>query len=159
MKLWVLFFKVYLFLRERVCVHELGKSRERGRHGIWKQAPGSELSAQSPMQGLDPWAMRSWPELKLEAQPTEPPRHRHVERFLNTANNCRLKCSQWHEHTHVVLNENDQYEKWCFTAWALIFPRSPNGWRVWREEVKELIVMGPTHLAGVLASVCRKPHL
>ena len=39
-----------------------------------KQAPGSELSAQSLMRGLNPQTVRSWPELKSDAQPTEPPR-------------------------------------------------------------------------------------
>ena len=39
-----------------------------------KQAPGSELSAQSPLWGLNPWTVRSWPEPKSATQPTEPPR-------------------------------------------------------------------------------------
>ena len=42
-----------------------------------KQAPGSEPSAESPMQGSSSWvswAMTSWPQPKLDAQPTEPPR-------------------------------------------------------------------------------------
>ena len=39
-----------------------------------KQAPGSELSAQSLMWGLNPQAVRSGPEPKSDAQPTEPPR-------------------------------------------------------------------------------------
>ena len=60
---------------------------ERGRDRAWagerqreretqnpKQAPGSELSAQSPMQGSNSQTARSWPEPKLDAQPTEPPR-------------------------------------------------------------------------------------
>ena len=38
-----------------------------------RQAPGSELSAQSLTWGLNPWTMR-WPEPKSDAQPTEPPR-------------------------------------------------------------------------------------
>ena len=37
-----------------------------------KQAPASELSAQSPTWGSNSWTMRSWPELKLNAQPAEP---------------------------------------------------------------------------------------
>ena len=37
-----------------------------------KQAPGSELSAQSPVQGSDPQTVRSCPEPKLDAYPTEP---------------------------------------------------------------------------------------
>ena len=39
-----------------------------------KQAPGSELSAQSVTQGLNPSTARSRPEPKSDAQPTEPPR-------------------------------------------------------------------------------------
>ena len=39
-----------------------------------KEAPGSELSAQSPTQGSISQTVRSRPELKLEAQSTEPPR-------------------------------------------------------------------------------------
>ena len=49
----VLFFFKFLFLRE----HEQGRARERGGH-----------------QGLNSWTARSWPELKLDTQPTEPPR-------------------------------------------------------------------------------------
>ena len=37
-----------------------------------KQAPGSELSARSPTWGSNPRTLRSWPELKSDAQPTEP---------------------------------------------------------------------------------------
>ena len=40
-----------------------------------KQAPGSELSAQSPMRGLNPQTVRSWPELKSDTSLTEPLRH------------------------------------------------------------------------------------
>ena len=40
-----------------------------------RQAPGSELSAQSPTRGSNPRAVRSRPELKLDAQLTEPSRH------------------------------------------------------------------------------------
>ena len=49
------FFNVYLFLRERETEHEQGRGRDRGRHNP-RQAPGSELSAQSPTKGLNsPW--------------------------------------------------------------------------------------------------------
>ena len=37
-----------------------------------KQAPGSELSAQSPTRGSNPQTVRSWPEPKSDAQPTAP---------------------------------------------------------------------------------------
>ena len=39
-----------------------------------KRAPGSEVSAQSPPRGSNSPAVRSWPEPKSDAQPTEPPR-------------------------------------------------------------------------------------
>ena len=67
-----LFLKVfYLSLRDRVLV---GRGRERETQTL-RQAPGSELSAQSPTRGSNPQTMRSWPEVKLDTQPTEPPRH------------------------------------------------------------------------------------
>ena len=40
-----------------------GAERERETQNP-EQAPGSELSAQSPMQGSNPRTARSWPELK-----------------------------------------------------------------------------------------------
>ena len=50
------FFKVYLFLRERERERERAMSGGRGREKETqnpKQAPGSELSAQSPTRGWD----------------------------------------------------------------------------------------------------------
>ena len=42
----LLFFKVYLFLRERESAHEEGRDRDRERETLnLKQAPGSKLSA------------------------------------------------------------------------------------------------------------------
>ena len=46
------FFKVYLLLRQRETEHERGRVRERETYNL-KQAPGSELSAQSPTRGLN----------------------------------------------------------------------------------------------------------
>ena len=64
---------VYSFLRE--TEHERGRGRERERETQNpKRAPGSELSAQSPMQGLNSRTSRSQPEPKSDAQPTGPPR-------------------------------------------------------------------------------------
>ena len=57
--------------RERVQVGEGQKERETQN---LKQAPGSELSAQSPTRSSNSQTVRSWPEPKLDAQPTEPPR-------------------------------------------------------------------------------------
>ena len=55
--------------------------REREMQNL-KQVPGSELSAQSPAWGLNLWTMRSWPEQKSDAQPTEPPRCSQCFHFL-----------------------------------------------------------------------------
>ena len=60
---FIIFLNFYLFLRERErerdrdTDHKQGRDRERGRHNP-KQAPDSELSAQSPMQGLNPQTTR-----------------------------------------------------------------------------------------------------
>ena len=69
------FFNVYLFLRETEteCQWVRGRERERETQNR-KQAPGSEPSVQSPARGSNSRAVRSWPEPKSDAQPTEPPR-------------------------------------------------------------------------------------
>ena len=69
--IWLLFFlffffNVYLFLRQRETEHERGRVRE-GETQNLKQAPGSELSAQSPTRGSNSRTARSWPELKSDA--------------------------------------------------------------------------------------------
>ena len=56
-----IFLNVYLFLRDRESTSGGGAEREREIQNL-KQAPGSELSAQSPMQGSNSRTMRSWPE-------------------------------------------------------------------------------------------------
>ena len=56
--------------RERERESKRGRSRDR-RQRIRSRL---HLSAQSPMWGLNPQTLRSWPDLKLYAQPTEPPR-------------------------------------------------------------------------------------
>ena len=58
-----IFFYIDLFLRERDRVWAREGQRERETQNP-KQTPGSELLAQSPMRGLNPWTMRSWPEPK-----------------------------------------------------------------------------------------------
>ena len=50
---FLIFFNVYLFLRERETEHKQGRGREREIQNL-KQAPGSELSAQSLTQDLNP---------------------------------------------------------------------------------------------------------
>ena len=64
-------FNVYSFLfeRESACASGKGAEREREREierENPKQAPGSELSAQSLMLSSNPQTMRSWPELKSD---------------------------------------------------------------------------------------------
>ena len=62
-------FNVSLFLRERVWVGQ-GTERERERERKTqnpKQAPGSELSAWSPMRGSNSWNVRSWCAPKSDA--------------------------------------------------------------------------------------------
>ena len=57
-----------------------------------KRAPGSELSAQSPTRGWNSQTVRSWPEPKSDAQPTEPPRHPRYHLYLSKENkNTNLK--------------------------------------------------------------------
>ena len=51
---------------EREAERKQGRGRERGRQNL-KQAPGSELSAQSPTWGSNSWATRSWPEPMSDA--------------------------------------------------------------------------------------------
>ena len=59
-----------------------GAEREGDRHRIWSRLQAlSKRSAQSLMRGLNPQTVRSWHELKSDAQPTEPPR-RPVTKFL-----------------------------------------------------------------------------
>ena len=64
------YFKVFYFW-DRAWTGE--GQRERETQNL-KQAAGSEWSAQSPMRGSNSQAVRSWPEPKSDAQPTEPPR-------------------------------------------------------------------------------------
>ena len=55
---FLIFFNVYLFLRPRETEHEQGRVRERETQNL-KQAPGSELSAQSPTKGSNSPTVRS----------------------------------------------------------------------------------------------------
>ena len=66
--IWVLkhFFNFYLLCfrdRDRTWMGEEQRDRETQNP---KEASGSELSAQSPMQGLNPRTVTSWPKLKLD---------------------------------------------------------------------------------------------
>ena len=53
------FFYIFLFLRDRVRQSERGEEAEREGDTGSKQTAGSELSAQSPMQGSNPQTVRS----------------------------------------------------------------------------------------------------
>ena len=53
---FLIFFYIYLFLIE--TGHKWGRGRENETQNL-KQAPGSELSAQSPMRGSNSQTMRS----------------------------------------------------------------------------------------------------
>ena len=68
--------------RERERENKQGRSREKETQNP-KQAPGSKLSAQSPEPGvgLNSRTARSRPELKSDAQPTEPPRRLFIQNF------------------------------------------------------------------------------
>ena len=58
----IFFLNVYLFLRKRERERVSGEGqRERETQNL-KQAPGSDLRAQSPTQGSNSWTVRSWPE-------------------------------------------------------------------------------------------------
>ena len=70
------FFSMFICFWEsaRARVHTGEEHRDRVTQNL-KQAPGSELSAQSLMRSSNPRAMKSWPELKSDAQQTKPARH------------------------------------------------------------------------------------
>ena len=53
---------------------EWGRGRERGKHRIWSRLQAPSCQHRVPTQGSNPQTARSWPELKSDAQPTEPPR-------------------------------------------------------------------------------------
>ena len=68
------FFLMFIYFWDRETEHERGRVRERGRHRMWSRLQA--LSCQHRADaGLEPITVRSWPEPKSEAQPTEPPRH------------------------------------------------------------------------------------
>ena len=65
---------LFIFERETDTEQEQGRGRERGRHRI--QSRLQALSYQHRAQrGARTHRLRSWPELKSDAQPTEPPRY------------------------------------------------------------------------------------
>ena len=92
-------------VRDRAGVREGQRERETQNP---KQAPGSELSAQSPTWGSNSQSTRSWPEPKSDAQPTEPPRRPVIE-FISwqRAILSVFSISQYHQ----VTNWHDKNER------------------------------------------------
>ena len=72
---------LFIFKTERDRAWAGKRQRERETQK-WKQAPGSEPSAQSSIWGSNSQTVRSWPEPKLDAQLTEPPRRPSISFFL-----------------------------------------------------------------------------
>ena len=62
---------MFIFEKERDRVSAGDGKRERETQNP-QQAPGSELSAQSPSRGSNPWTARSWPEPKSDARLNHP---------------------------------------------------------------------------------------
>ena len=73
----ILFLMVYLFLRERETDRVWAGEGQRGRHRTQSrlQAPSCQHRGGLGTQDSNPQPVRSWPEWKLDASPTEPPRH------------------------------------------------------------------------------------
>ena len=63
----IIFFNVYLFLRDRETEQEQGRGREGEGDTDSEAAPGSELSAQNPTRGSNSQTARSRPEPKSDA--------------------------------------------------------------------------------------------
>ena len=65
---------LFIFKRENVCACERASRGEAGREGDRGSEAGSAQTAASPTRGSNSQAVRSRPEPKSDAQPTEPPR-------------------------------------------------------------------------------------
>ena len=85
--------------------------RERETQNL-KQAPGSELSAQSPTRGSNSPTVRSRPEPKLDAQQTEPPRRPKFfffnQGFISMFLNTQIKGVVWVNHADFA-NHLDEW--------------------------------------------------
>ena len=65
---------IYIFWERKREREKAGEEQKERETENLNEGPGSELSAQSLMWGLNSQTMRSWPEPKFVAQLTEPPR-------------------------------------------------------------------------------------
>ena len=63
---------ILLFERQRQSTSRGGAERQGDTES--EAGSSSELLVQSPVQGLNAWTLRSWPEPNSDTQPTEPPR-------------------------------------------------------------------------------------
>ena len=86
------FFFKFIYFWERARAGEGQKERETQN---LKLAPGSELSAQSLTRGLNSQTVRSWPEPKSDAQPTEPPKCPFTERIGKPAGPIQAHIHVW----------------------------------------------------------------
>ena len=68
LSLFLIFFNVYLFLKQRESMNRGGAERE----GDRGSEMGPVLTAESLMRGLNSQTMRPWPEPKSDTQPIEP---------------------------------------------------------------------------------------
>ena len=64
---FLVIFNVHFWERE----HKRGRAERERETQYPKQAPGSELSGQSPTWASNSWTVKSWPESKSDTQPTE----------------------------------------------------------------------------------------
>ena len=62
-----------------------------------KQAPGSEPSDQSLTRGSNSRTARSWPELKSDVSPTEPPRRPKLHFLYWSGESTWIDCYVWYE--------------------------------------------------------------
>ena len=65
---------IFLFLKI-ICLFERQTEHEQERDKGRRRMEADSLLSQEPNLGLDPRILRLWPELKSDAQLTEPPRH------------------------------------------------------------------------------------
>ena len=101
--LFLLYTYKCLFIFERVSKSQEGAERE----GDRGSEVDSVLSAESPMRGSNSHTLRSWPELKSVARPTEPPRY--PSRSTLLTNSARLfLCQHCSRCLNIVVTKADK---------------------------------------------------